>query len=117
METRMSQLSKYELEMLITKLSEQKRKAEQHGNVSEVEVVTRKIAIAKSYLIDPARFERGAFTESKEKRHDLIYTSSMASWVGDILKEPLRKSRFRSRYSQERENRHDESRTSPSATG
>ncbi|WP_047395180.1 DUF1811 family protein [Exiguobacterium sp. ZWU0009] len=82
METRMSQLSKYELEMLITKLSEQKRKAEQHGNVSEVEVVTRKIAIAKSYLIDPARFERGAFyrIEGEEARFELHFVNGVMGW-------------------------------------
>ncbi|MBR3062300.1 MAG: YfhH family protein, partial [Exiguobacterium sp.] len=52
-------LSKYELEQEIQALHERKRKAEQMGMVSEIEVVLRRIAIAESYLIDPSSFHPG----------------------------------------------------------
>ncbi|WP_215113768.1 YfhH family protein [Exiguobacterium sp. s63] len=59
MEKRLSDLSKYELEQEIQALHERKRKAEQMGMVSEIEVVLRRIAIAESYLIDPTSFRPG----------------------------------------------------------
>ena len=59
MEKRLSDLSKYELEQEIQALHERKRKAEQMGMVSEIEVVLRRIAIAESYLIDPSSFRPG----------------------------------------------------------
>ncbi|MBR2076665.1 MAG: YfhH family protein [Exiguobacterium sp.] len=59
MEKRLSDLSKYELEQEIQVLHERKRKAEQMGMVSEIEVVLRRIAIAESYLIDPSSFRPG----------------------------------------------------------
>lgn len=59
MEKRLSDLSKYELEQEIRDLHERKRKAEQMGMVSEIEVVLRRIAIAESYLIDPTSFKPG----------------------------------------------------------
>ncbi len=59
MEKRLSDLSKYELEQEIRALHERKRKAEQMGMVSEIEVVLRRIAIAESYLIDPKSFNPG----------------------------------------------------------
>ncbi|WP_214721546.1 DUF1811 family protein [Exiguobacterium sp. s192] len=82
MDTRMSQLSKYELEMLATKLNEQKRKAEQHGNMSEVEVIIRKIAIAQSYLVDASRFETGRFyrIDGEEARFELHFVNGVMGW-------------------------------------
>lgn len=59
MEKRLSDLSKYELEQEIQALHERKRKAEQMGMVSEIEVVLRRIAIAESYLVDPSSFRPG----------------------------------------------------------
>ncbi|MCA0981970.1 MULTISPECIES: YfhH family protein [Exiguobacterium] len=59
MEKRLSDLSKYELEQEIQALHERKRKAEQMGMVSEIEVVLRRIAIAESYLVDPTSFRPG----------------------------------------------------------
>lgn len=59
MEKRLSDLSKYELEQEIQVLHERKRKTEQMGMVSEIEVVLRRIAIAESYLIDPSSFRPG----------------------------------------------------------
>ncbi|WP_214808550.1 DUF1811 family protein [Exiguobacterium sp. s102] len=82
METRMSQLSKYELEMLVTKLNEQKRKAEQHGNMSEVEVVIRKIAMAQSYLVDASQFETGQLyqVEGEEAAFELHFVNGVMGW-------------------------------------
>ncbi|WP_214701169.1 MULTISPECIES: YfhH family protein [unclassified Exiguobacterium] len=59
MEKRLSDLSIYELEQEIQALHERKRKAEQMGMVSEIEVVLRRIAIAESYLVDPSSFRPG----------------------------------------------------------
>ena len=59
MEKRLSDLSKYELEQEFQALHKRKRKAEQMGMVSEIEVVLRRIAIAESYLIDPSSFRPG----------------------------------------------------------
>ena len=59
MEKRLSELSKYEIEQEIQALHERKRKAEQMGMVSEIEVVLRRIAIAESYLVNPDGFKPG----------------------------------------------------------
>ncbi len=78
----MSQLSRYELEMLATKLNEQKRKAEQHGNISEVEVIVRKIAIAESYLVDASRFERGKHYQiaDEDRLFELHFVNGVMGW-------------------------------------
>lgn len=59
MEKRYSEMSEYELKQEIAQLTEKARKAEQLGIVNEFAVLERKIAMAKSYLLDPASFQKG----------------------------------------------------------
>lgn len=53
MEKRYSEMSEYELKTEIAALAEKARKAEQLGIINEFSVLERKIAMAKSYLLNP----------------------------------------------------------------
>ncbi len=59
MEKRFSQMSDQELRSEIALLSEKARRAEQMGMVNEFSVHERKIALAKSYLLNPEEFVPG----------------------------------------------------------
>ncbi|MGA9288953.1 MAG: YfhH family protein [Anaerobacillus sp.] len=59
MEKRFSQMSEQELRSEIALLSEKARRAEQMGMVNEFSVHERKIALAKSYLLNPEDFASG----------------------------------------------------------
>ncbi|GER67167.1 hypothetical protein BpJC7_09800 [Weizmannia acidilactici] len=63
MEKRYSEMSEYELKQEIAQLTEKARKAEQLGIVNEFAVLERKIAMARSYLLDPASFKKGEIYE------------------------------------------------------
>lgn len=52
MEKRFSEMSVYELKTEIAALAEKARKAEQLGIINEFAVLERKIAMAKSYLLN-----------------------------------------------------------------
>ncbi|WP_214712371.1 YfhH family protein [Exiguobacterium sp. s55] len=82
MEKRLSDLSKYELEQEIRALHERKRKAEQMGMVSEIEVVLRRIAIAESYLIDPKSFKPGAtyIVNYNDRPFRLKFVNGVMGW-------------------------------------
>lgn len=59
MEKRFSEMSEQELRSEIALLSEKARRAEQMGMVNEFSVYERRIALAKSYLLNPEDFASG----------------------------------------------------------
>lgn len=59
MEKRYSEMTAQEIQKEIADLTERARKAEQLGIVNEYAVLERKIAMAKSYLLDPNDFKPG----------------------------------------------------------
>ncbi|QHA90404.1 YfhH family protein [Bacillus sp. N1-1] len=59
MEKRFSEMSEQELRSEIALLSEKARRAEQMGMVNEFAVHERRIALAKSYLMNPENFAPG----------------------------------------------------------
>lgn len=63
MEKRYSEMTEYELKQEIAAISEKARKAEQMGMVSEYAVYERKIAMAKSYLLDPNEYKANEMYE------------------------------------------------------
>jgi hypothetical protein len=58
-EKRYSEMSEYELNQEIAGLRDKARKAEQMGMISELAVYERKIAMAKSYMLNPDDFKPG----------------------------------------------------------
>ncbi len=56
-EKRYSEMTDYELNQEIASLRDKARKAEQMGMVSELAVYERKIAMAKSYMLNPDDFK------------------------------------------------------------
>lgn len=63
MDKRYSEMTEQELHQEIATLTEKARKAEQLGIVNEYAVLERKIAMAKSYLLDPDDFKPGEVYE------------------------------------------------------
>lgn len=61
-------MSEFELKQEIAAISEKARKAEQMGMVSEYAVCERKIAMAKSYLLDPNDFKENETYEIGEEK-------------------------------------------------
>ncbi|WP_270182638.1 YfhH family protein [Alkalihalobacillus sp. CinArs1] len=59
MDKRFSEMNKEELRTSIAQLSEKARRAEQMGMVNEFAVHERRIALAKSYLLNPDDFTPG----------------------------------------------------------
>lgn len=67
----------------IAMLREQARKAEQMGMVNEVAVLTRKIAIAQSYMFDPNSFRIGLRCELVEEPgtfFTISYLNGIFAW-------------------------------------
>lgn len=58
-EKRYSEMTEYELNQEIAGLRDKARKAEQMGMGSELAVYERKIAMAKSYMLNPNDFKPG----------------------------------------------------------
>lgn len=56
---RYSEMTEYELNQEIASLRDKARKAEQMGMASELAVYERKIAMAKSYMLNPDDFKPG----------------------------------------------------------
>ena len=57
MEKRYSEMSEFELHQEISQLNEKAKKAEQMGMASELAVYERKMAMAKSYLLNPDDYQ------------------------------------------------------------
>lgn len=62
-EKRYSEMSEFEIHQDIAQLNDKRRKAEQMGMVNELAVLERKIAMAKSYLLNPDNFIPGEIYE------------------------------------------------------
>ncbi|MFC7373622.1 YfhH family protein [Fictibacillus iocasae] len=83
MEKRFSDMTEHELQMEIAAMRAKAQKAEQMGMVSEFAVYDRKIALAKSYLVDLEQFESG---KSYELQGDpgslfkLVYLNGVFAW-------------------------------------
>jgi hypothetical protein len=58
-EKRYSEMTEYELNQEIANLRDKARKAEQMGMASELAVYERKIAMARSYMLNPDDFKPG----------------------------------------------------------
>ncbi|WP_377891552.1 YfhH family protein [Alkalihalobacillus sp. R86527] len=63
MDKRFSEMNKEELRTAIAQLSEKARRAEQMGMVNEFAVHERRIALAKSYLLNPEDYSPGTLYE------------------------------------------------------
>ncbi|WP_408009415.1 YfhH family protein [Pseudalkalibacillus sp. A8] len=78
-----SEMSEFEIHEEIRNLTEKARKAEQHGIVNEVAVYERKIAMAKSYLLDPSDFKKGEVYELKNdpgSTFEISYMNGVFAW-------------------------------------
>lgn len=77
MEKRYSEFTEYELRQEITTLNDKARKAEQMGMINELAVYERKIALAKSYLLNPEDFKAGETYELQGDASSLFKISYM----------------------------------------
>ncbi|QAV27635.1 DUF1811 domain-containing protein [Neobacillus thermocopriae] len=87
---RYSEMSEWELKQEIAALTEKARKAEQMGMVNEYAVYERKMAVAKSYLLNPDNFQPGEFYEIKGDPQSLFklqYVNGVFAW-GYRLSDP-----------------------------
>ncbi|MFD1067295.1 YfhH family protein [Oceanobacillus locisalsi] len=78
--------SDYSIEQLhqeIGKLKEQAQKAEQLGNISEVQVYERKMQVALAYTISPDDFEKEAIYQLKMEagyKFKVAYINGVFAW-------------------------------------
>jgi hypothetical protein len=80
---RYSEMSEYELHAEIAQLNEKARKSEQLGIVNEVAVYERKVAMAKSYLIEPTDFKPEEIYEIEKdpgSRFVISYMNGIFAW-------------------------------------
>ncbi len=87
---RYSEMSEWELKQEIAALTEKARKAEQMGMVNEYAVYERKMAVAKSYLLNPDNFQPGEFYEIEGDPQSLFklqYVNGVFAW-GYRLSDP-----------------------------
>ncbi len=78
-----SEMSEFEIHEEIRALTEKARKAEQHGIVNEVAVYERKIAMAKSYLLDPSVYKKGEVYELENdpgSTFEISYMNGVFAW-------------------------------------
>ncbi|GEK60205.1 hypothetical protein MHA01_31100 [Marinococcus halophilus] len=82
MEKRYSQMSRHELEQEITSLNEKSKKAEQMGWGNEFAVYERKIAMAKTYLLDPADYQPGETyrVDQEGSTFEIEYINGVFAW-------------------------------------
>ncbi|MBD1379653.1 YfhH family protein [Metabacillus arenae] len=83
MEKRYSEMTEFELKTEIAQLKEKARKAEQLGIINEFAVLERKIAMAKSYLLDPKDFEPGKsypIEEAPGEYFKIDYLNGVFAW-------------------------------------
>ncbi|MRX73900.1 DUF1811 family protein [Bacillus lacus] len=80
---RYSELTPYELNNEIAALKEKARKAEQLGIINEYAVLERKIAMAQSYLLNPADYTPGEVLEIEGAPGDTFkidYMNGIFAW-------------------------------------
>lgn len=83
MEKRYSEMSEGELRAEIATLKEKARKAEQMGIINEFAVYERKIAVAKSYMLDPSSFIEGAvygIEGAENETFQIEYMNGIFAW-------------------------------------
>ncbi|MBB5174634.1 YfhH family protein [Texcoconibacillus texcoconensis] len=82
MEKRYSDMTVEELQQEISTLTEKAQKAEQMGIVNEYAVHMRKIAVAKSYMLDPNQFKSGeTYTLAEENdTFTISYMNGVFAW-------------------------------------
>jgi hypothetical protein len=76
-------MSEHEIHQEISTMTEKMRKAEQLGIVNEVAVFERKIAMAKSYLLDPEDFQPKEVYELEGdpgSRFEISYMNGIFAW-------------------------------------
>jgi hypothetical protein len=72
-----SEMTEVELLNEIGALTEKAHKAEQMGNVSEFSVLDRKIAVAKSYLVDSSKIKLGELTQLKYESESYFFVEEI----------------------------------------
>ncbi|MFD3448099.1 YfhH family protein [Microbacteriaceae bacterium 4G12] len=80
---RYSDMTEYELREEVRMLKEKATKAEQLGMVNEYEVLTRKMAMAKAYMINIDEFQIGKTYELVEEqgaRFTITYFNGVFAW-------------------------------------
>ncbi|WP_028399851.1 YfhH family protein [Ectobacillus panaciterrae] len=80
---RYSDMTKFELQEEIRMLKEKAVKAEQLGMVNEYEVLTRKMAMAKAYMMDINEFQVGKtyhLTEEPGVNFTITYFNGVFAW-------------------------------------
>ncbi|GAE95128.1 transcription regulator [Gracilibacillus boraciitolerans JCM 21714] len=85
MERRYSSYTVEELRAEVAHLKEQLQKAEQWGNVSEYEILQRKMQMAAAYLVNPADFEKGQRYElagDPGQIFEITYINGVFAWGG-----------------------------------
>lgn len=83
MERRFSDMTIEELRQSVGELTEQARKAEQMGMVSEYAVYQRKIQMAKSYMLNPGDFKPGDVYEIEGDPglvFEITYMNGVFAW-------------------------------------
>ncbi|ENH95759.1 hypothetical protein J416_14387 [Gracilibacillus halophilus YIM-C55.5] len=83
MERRYSSYTVEELREEIATLKEKAQKAEQWGNVSEYEILERKIQMAAAYMLNPADFQKGEVYQlagDPGQAFEITYKNGVFAW-------------------------------------
>ena len=83
MERRYSSYTVEDLRKEMANLKEKVQKAEQLGNISEYEILERKLQMAAAYLVNPADFKKGDKYElAKDPGHQfqITYINGVFAW-------------------------------------
>lgn len=83
MERRYSTYTVEELRAEVAQLKEKLQKAEQWGNVSEYEILQRKMQMAAAYLVNPADFKKGERYElagDPGQTFEITYLNGVFAW-------------------------------------
>ncbi|TGA96464.1 DUF1811 family protein [Sporolactobacillus shoreae] len=80
MERRFSEMTPFELTQKIGEFTDQARKAEQLGMVSELAVYERKIDMAKAYLMDPESFKAGQTYFIRDRAFRIHHMKGTFAW-------------------------------------
>jgi len=83
MDRRYSSYTVEELRTEVATLKEKVQKAEQLGNVSEYEILARKMQMAAAYLVNPADFKKGERYElagDPGQTFEITYINGVFAW-------------------------------------
>ncbi|WP_100489040.1 YfhH family protein [Sporolactobacillus pectinivorans] len=82
MEQRFSEMTPFELTQKIGAFTDQARKSEQLGMVSELAVYERKIDMARAYLMDPEDFKSGQTYFVRDLAFKIHHMKGILAWGG-----------------------------------